>query len=118
KLRRQNSLAYSYLVGAVSDTCFGFVNSARTTELPEGNAAMAWKTLTEKFESDTPAAKIELKREFASKVLEKGQDPDEWLVELEHLRRRLESMGSAVADEDMIAHVLSHLTAEYSELVT
>ncbi len=47
-----------------------------------------------------------------------GQDPDKWLLELDLLRIRLEETGSTVPDEDLIAHVISNLTQEYSELVT
>ncbi len=47
--------------------------------------------------------------------LKRGQDPDEWLLELELSRIRLEDMGSKMKDEDYIAHVLNNLTKDYSE---
>ncbi len=61
---------------------------------------------------------MELKLKFSSLKLLGGQDPDEWLLELDLLRIRLDEMGSPVTDEDFIAHVLNNLTPEYSELIT
>ncbi len=39
-------------------------------------------------------------------------------MQLGHLRNRLHSMKSTIQDEDYVAHILSNLTEEYSELVT
>ncbi|CAM9438061.1 unnamed protein product, partial [Chrysoparadoxa australica] len=119
KIKKANSKAYNHLLLALTDTAFLVVEDAsRTEKLPNGSAAAAWRILNEKYEAKTAVMKVELKQEFASSTLLRGQDPDEWMVELEHIRSRLRGMGARMEDDDVIAHVLTHLTAEYSELVT
>ncbi len=46
------------------------------------------------------------------------QGPDEWFMEMDHLRNRLQAMDSVIQDEDYVADVLTNLTKGYSELVT
>ncbi len=79
---------------------------------------LAWKALKDKYQIENAASKIELKKQFTQKVMKNGQDPNEWLMELDHLRNRLQAMKSSIQDEDYIIHILSNLTQEYSELVT
>ncbi|CAM9889349.1 unnamed protein product, partial [Chrysoparadoxa australica] len=118
KKREANIVAYSDLILSCTKTPFAIVQEARTSKLPSGSAAEAWKCLKEKYQVETSASKVELKREFAAKDMEDTQDPDEYFMELEYLRLRLKAMNSIIDDDDVIAHVLSHLPASYSELVT
>ncbi len=61
---------------------------------------------------------MDLKRQFAESELSYGQDPDEWMMNLDYTRNRLWGMKSMMEDDDYIGHVLSNLTSDYSELVT
>ncbi len=97
---------------------FSLVNEAKTDALPNGDARLAWKALKDKYQKENAASKIELKKQFTQKIMKNGQDPDEWFMELDHLRNSLQAMNSLIQDEDYITHILSNLTDEYSELVT
>ncbi len=90
----------------------------KTEALPNGDARTAWIALKERYQVENATSKVELKRQFNELVMKDGQDPDDWFMEMDHLRNRLQAMGSKVQDEDYVAHVLTNLTAEYSELVT
>ncbi|CAM9890236.1 unnamed protein product, partial [Chrysoparadoxa australica] len=118
KRREANAIAYSDLILSCTGVAFAIVEEAKTSTLPSGSAAAAWKAIKERYQVETSASKVELKREFASKDMEVSQDPDEYFMELEYLRMRLKAMNSIIEDDDMIAHVLSHLPDNYSELVT
>ncbi len=72
---------------------FSLVENTKTKEHPCGDAALAWKRLKEKFEVETAASKVELKKQFAKSKLMQEQDPDAWMMNLEHLRNRLNAMG-------------------------
>ncbi len=90
----------------------------KTEALPNGDARTAWIALKERYQVENATSKVELKRQFDELVMKDGQDPDDWFMEMDHLRNQLQAMGSKVQDEDYVAHVLTNLTAEYSELVT
>ena len=116
---RLNDLAYAELMmSCQSDACFGIVDNARSTELPDGDAYKAWKDLQAKFEPNTKAALVATKLDFSKSKLENAStDPDEWIKTLESLRRRLEVMGSAMDDLDMVVHVLNNLPSEYDTMI-
>ncbi len=59
---------------------------------------------------------MDLKRQFAESELSYGQDPDEWMMNLDYTRNRLRGMKSMMEDDDYIGHVLSHLTSDYRSL--
>jgi hypothetical protein len=119
RLRELNTNAYSTLLLSCNGMAFGCVEEARTEKHPEGDAYQAMKNLFEKYQAETMAEKVELKRDFAKAKMTSGtMDPDVWFVELEYLKQRLRSMDCILSEEDMIAHVLSNLHGNYGELVT
>ncbi len=113
-----NKAAYNQLILCCEGRAFNIVNNAKSEKYPRGDAALAWTSLKRRYQIETAAGKMELKQKFANSKLRRGQDPDEWLLELELLRIRLANMGSLIADEDFITHVINNLTQDYSELVT
>ncbi len=113
----QHMYAYSTLIMCCVGVPFSLVNEAKTDALPDGDAKLAWKALKDKYQLENAASKIELKKQFAQNKMNK-QDPDERFMQLDHLRNRLHSMKSTIQDEDYVAHILSNLAEEYSELVT
>jgi hypothetical protein len=98
--------------------CFGIVDAARTTDLPDGDAAKAWKGLLAKYEPSTESEKVKLDREFAtSKLKSSSDDPDAWLTELERKRQRMRTLGMNKDDDDLIRHVLNNLPKDYDSTV-
>jgi hypothetical protein len=98
---------------------FSCVEEAKTEKHPNGDARQAIVNLYAKYQVETPAAKVELKREFTCCKMKSGTtDPDAWFMELEYIRQRLKGVNAPVSDEDVIAHVLCNIDEKYSELVT
>ncbi len=116
--KEYNLYAYSNLILSCKGVAFSIVDGAKTTALPNGDARIAWIALKERYQVENAASKVELKRQFTEMLLKRGQNPDEWFLKLDHLRNRLQAMKSSIQDEDYVAHVLSNLMNEYSELVT
>ncbi len=113
-----NKIAYNQMILCCEGRAFAIVHNAKSQKHPRGDAALAWKNLKKRFQIETTAGKLELKLNFCNLKLQRGQDPDEWLLQLDLLRIHLEDMGSKMTDEDYIAHVLNNLTPDYSELIT
>ena len=88
-------MAYAeLLIACEENVCFGIVNSSRSEQLPEGDARLAWSNLVSKFEPNTKANLIQMKKEFVQNTLSSiSQDPDQWIQSLEIMRRRLQILG-------------------------
>ena len=70
KGRNANDKAYNNLILACSgEIGFSIVDEAVTEELPDGDAELAWKELQRRFEADTSADKVKLKKEFSTSKL-------------------------------------------------
>ena len=91
-LREINKKMYTeMLLSCMEEVCFECVASAKTDDLKRGDASLAWKNLKKRFESNSEASKVQLKRRFANCKLKQGQDPELWIMELERIRRKLAS---------------------------
>ena len=114
-----NEKAYNDLLLSCEDeVCFGAVDEAITTALPDGDANLAWKNLMARYESSTPATKIQLKKEFhESKLEDVTTDPDEWIADLERIRQRLKGLQAEIRDDDFMMHILNNLPIEYENMV-
>ena len=119
KLQIANEKAYNdLLLSCEEEVSFGAVDEAITTSFPDGDAHQAWTNLKARYESDTPATKILLKKEFSGSALEDANtDPDEWIADLERIRQRLKTLKSEITDEDLIIHILNNLPEEYENMV-
>jgi gag-polypeptide of LTR copia-type len=120
KARSANDRAYSALTLTCSEAkAFRIIYNARTTELPSGDAALAWSRLKTRFEPQTGATLTQLKWEFTSSKLQKGESPDEWIEKLESLRTKIEQiLGKPnIDDTDMMLHILNNLPDDYDIIV-
>ena len=45
--------------------------------------------------------------------LDSGEDPDQWIQNLEQMRRKLQILGSSMSDMDLMIHILHNLPNEY-----
>ena len=119
KIKNANELAYNdLLLSCTDEVTFGYVDEACTDDLPDGDAALAWKNLLNKFEPTTAADKVSLLKEFAdSKLDDVESDPDTWYNELATLRQQLKKVGTLKSDEDMMVHILNNLPKEYENTV-
>jgi len=117
--RKLNKVAYNDLLLSCNDeVSFGAVDEAVTNDLPNGDAAQAWKNLLAKFEPTTSGNLIMLRKEFtASKLEQEDRDPDDWIADLERLRQRLKNMKAEILDRDFMIHILNNLPSAYSTVV-
>jgi hypothetical protein len=113
-------MAYGLLVLACQvEISFGAVEEAQKEDLPDGDAALAWKNLLAIYQPDTVSNKFQLLREFTSNVLtDVSKNPDAWIDELANTRKRLNRLGIVKGEEDMILHILEGLPKEYDALIT
>ncbi len=120
KARDSNNYAYEELLLSIATltdegrVAFHIVTGSKSTELPDGDAALAWKRLKEKYAPILAPRKLELRRAFQiSKLKNSDQDPETWITYLEGLRMKLKDLGSTMTDEDLIVHILNNLTEDY-----
>ena len=117
--RKANVQVYTeLLLSCVEEVCFGCVDTAKTTDNPEGDSKLAWQNLLDKYESKSETTKVELKRQYHASKLEKNCDPDVWITDLEKLRWRLTTCFSCqVDDDDVMIHVINNLSDEYDDMI-
>jgi len=93
---------------------FHIATGAVNTDLLDGDVALAWKRLKDKYAPTLTSKKLELQREFqVSHLKNSNQDPEVWITYLEGLRMKLKDLSSMMTDEDIIVHILNNLTDNY-----
>ena len=124
KWRELNDIAYEDLILSMEGNteagkvAFQIVRGARSELFKEGDAALAWKRLRNKYESKSAPSRLNLKNKFVnSKLKTAREDPDVWLTNLESLRVQLAEAESFMTDTDLIEHVLNNLPKEYENVV-
>jgi gag-polypeptide of LTR copia-type len=119
ELKTLNDLAHAkLLVSCESDLCFGIIENSKSEKFPDGDAALAWLNLSEKFEPKTKMNIIKLKKEFIEcKLNSFNKDLIEWLMNLENLKWKQKGIGHEVSNEDMMVHILHNLPKEYENTI-
>ena len=119
KARSNNEKAYTDLVLSMEDeVCFSYVDGAKSTKLPSGDAALAWKRLNNKYRPVTKQQRVSQRLDFQnSRLANWKDDPDEWITELEKKRVYLKDMGVDISDEDFVLQVISNLPEEYDNVI-
>ena len=117
--RDANLLMYQDIICSCDDpVSFGIVDEAKTEELPDGDANLAWRNLKKKYEPDTGTEKVRLKYKYSTMSLKSAkEDPDIWITELEVIRRQLKILKADISDDDLILHILNNLPKEYETTV-
>ena len=89
KIRKLNKVAYKELLLSIdgnkstAKTAFSLVKLSKTSDLAEGDAALAWTRLQEKYATKLAPTLLALKKQFTDSKLGKKDDPEEWITELE-----------------------------------
>jgi gag-polypeptide of LTR copia-type len=120
KARTANDIAYCALTLTCSEEkAFRTVYNSKTKELPSGSVSLAWSKWKTRFEPQTGATLTQLKREFTSSKLQKGESPDDWIEKLESIWTTIEQiLGKPhIDDTDMMLHILNNLPEEYETVV-
>ena len=96
--RKANEEGYADMILSMEDAvCFNVVNEARTTHLPDGILAKAWTDLKAKYAPTTKSDLVSLKQEFMMIKMDTGDDPEEYLTELESVNRKIRTIDAARA---------------------
>jgi gag-polypeptide of LTR copia-type len=90
---------------------FNIVKGCKSKDHPQGNAAIAWNKLKNKYKQMSAPYMVKLDKQFRASVLKKGEDPEVWITQLEDICIRLEDMGSGISERQFMIHVLNNLTA-------
>ncbi len=107
---KANKTAHASLTLSTTKRAAGIVDKSRTTERPGGDASLAWKQLKLKYKDRTITDKEELKTEFNERMLEPGEEPCDWMCELEVLQQKInEIKPGEKTEQDIITHVLHNL---------
>jgi hypothetical protein len=94
KLREQNEDVYEDLIlsingdGKAGRVAFQIVKGAKSSDLGDGDAALAWSRLVNKYQPMTTPSRLELIDEFSNCKIKTPwkQDPEEWTRTLEDLQ--------------------------------
>lgn len=118
EMAEANSRAFSHMVLAMDDPkSQRIVGRAETEKYPEGDASEAWKRLREKWEPDLDVA-LTVNAFLSSKMKDASEDPEQFVVEKEKLRRQLSDKGLILSDSFLIYCVLCNLPSEYDIMKT
>jgi mannose-6-phosphate isomerase-like protein (cupin superfamily) len=86
--------------------------------MPEVDARLARENLLRKYDPNTKANLIKLKKELIkSKVKGLSNDPDQSIQSIDIMKRTLEILGHGITEMDIIIHILHNLPEEYETLI-
>jgi hypothetical protein len=114
-----NEIAYTELILSIDvntssgKNTFNLIEGCKSKDYPDGNAAIAWERLKNKYEPISTPSLVKLEKQFRELYLKKGQDPEIWITELEDLRVRLEAIGLSISENQFMIHILNNLTSDY-----
>ena len=119
KAREANENAYHNLILAnAHQVAFNLVDQAVSDELPDGDAKLAWDRLKGKYDSSSASTMVQLSKKFMDlKLTNSKTDPEEWIVELEILRARLERTSYKITENHLLVHILQNVPKEYDTVV-
>ena len=119
KIYEANDKAFQLLVLSCVDSAFGFICNARTKDLKDGDAFLAWNNLCERYAPQETTDLVQLSTDYELCTME-SNDPDTWFNKLDTLRNRMTQINPKYEKEDgeVIAHILRKLPSEYSDVVT
>jgi len=59
---------------------------------------------------------MKLVKQLNESRMEKKEDLDEWITNLERLRQRIAECGKTIDDDELVMHILYHLPTEYDNI--
>jgi hypothetical protein len=108
-LRNQNKKAFMLLTLAITErVSYDAIINARTTELPNGDAKLAWTHLLELHQPTTRTELHHLQQQFHQCTLKSiTKNPDDWFAQLEHIRVQLRiDHATDIPDDQMKTQIL------------
>ena len=121
KMYERDDKAYQLLVMSCDGMAFSLFNKAKTKDLMDSNAFLAWMNLNKRYAPNSASDLVQLLGEFNKCSLDGTvAEPDEWFIKLDLLNTRMTMINSAFKKQDMemIMHILNKLPNKYSKVVT
>ena len=88
---------------------FELVDGCSTARNPDEDVKLAWSCLVHKYKPKTAPLYIQMKKKFVNSKLDVGEDPDEWIMQLEALRTEMNKVSipgkTKMSDVDLIIHI-------------
>ena len=90
-IREMNQVAYCCLLHCMNDDiCFNLVDTTKTENLPDGDAALTWKNLLTRYKPKQYGILLSLRRDFMTKSFEEcEQNSDILCLELEKICQKI-----------------------------
>jgi gag-polypeptide of LTR copia-type len=106
--RDQNIGAFMLLTLAMTDAVsFEAVDSSKATDFPDGDAKLAWSTLTNIYQPNNESELQALRQQFNNCALtDASYPPDKWFAKMETLKIEMKHMKHDIDDDVMIAQIL------------
>jgi gag-polypeptide of LTR copia-type len=98
---------------AAGKVAFAAVKGAKTKEVPGGDLRAAYLRLKTKYEPSTTPQLMQLTREFHSKSLQSGHDPDVYITNLEAIKVQMAELDHEINEKSLILHILNNLNDDY-----
>ena len=119
KAREDNKNAYHNLIlSNTNKITFNIMDKAITTDLTDGDASLAWKILSDKYNSKSLTVVVVLCNKFnKEKLTSLSVNPEDWIVELEILQTRLSNMKYPITDKHLMVHIMYILPKEYDSVI-
>jgi hypothetical protein len=95
-----NEIAYIELILSIDlsasngKVALNIIRVCKTKDYLDGNGTIAWERLRNKYELVSEPSMVKPEKQFRELSLEKGQDPEIWITELEDIYVKLENMRS------------------------
>ena len=114
-----DAYAYSELMCITKNTPYYLVEQFVDKADVPFKAPAAWAALCNKYEQQSSARKMELKRQYTLATMGTADDPDDFMRELDHVRAQLRINGHDISDKDFLQDCVLKLPDKvYSELIT
>ena len=121
---RANTMAFGELMLAIDTekpsgkVAFGVVENAVTSDLPDGDARLAWKLLIAKFAPETSDMYLKLEKLFVnSRLLNTNDSPDVWVTFLESTISQMNKCKiggkSDKTNTDLVLHICANMDEAY-----
>jgi hypothetical protein len=114
-----NKMAFAELILSIdvrsksSKIIFSIIKGCKIRDYTVWNSSLVWDKLKEKFDPVSPPSFVKTERAFRQSKLEREEDPEIWINNVEELQLKLDEMDSHMTDSQFMVQVLNSLTNDY-----
>lgn len=103
---KQNRTVFSWLSKSTEGPAHELVRASGNADGRAMDGFKSYKALHDNYDGQEAGDTVDLINELMSRALGESEDPDVCISDMEHLRTRIESMGTAISCEIMVATLL------------